>query len=91
MKVKFFATIRNYTGCRQAEVPVCKDMYTLLHTLSETYGDAFRNHVLSPDGEAPGAEIILMVDGRHIEHLQGLKTPLNENSAVAIFPVVAGG
>ena len=49
MKVKFFATIRNYTGCRQADVPVCKDMYTLLHTLSETYGDAFRNHVLSPD------------------------------------------
>ena len=35
MKVKFFATIRNYTGCRQADVPVCKDMYTLLHTLSE--------------------------------------------------------
>ncbi|MEG0379171.1 MAG: MoaD family protein [Eubacterium sp.] len=91
MLVKFFATIRNYTGCRSVEVSACKDMYTLLHQLSVTYGSAFRNHVLSPDGEQPGDEIILMVNGRHIEHLEGLKTTLADEDTIAVFPVVAGG
>ncbi|MEG2897259.1 MAG: molybdopterin synthase sulfur carrier subunit, partial [Eubacterium sp.] len=63
MRVKFFATIRNYTGCRSVDFACGNDMYTLLHQLSDVYGEAFRHHVLSPDGEQPGDEIILMVNG----------------------------
>jgi len=32
-----------------------------------------------------------MVNGRRIEFLQGLDTPLTDRDTVQIFPVVAGG
>ncbi|HWQ30252.1 MAG TPA: MoaD/ThiS family protein [Negativicutes bacterium] len=33
----------------------------------------------------------MLVNGRHIEHLQGLDTSLAENDEISIFPKVAGG
>ncbi|HCA40738.1 MAG TPA: hypothetical protein DEP01_04035 [Aminobacterium sp.] len=34
---------------------------------------------------------IIMVNGKHIVHLQGLDTPLNDSDTVNIFPPVGGG
>ncbi|MEG2419744.1 MAG: MoaD/ThiS family protein [Eubacterium sp.] len=46
---------------------------------------------LAPGGETLGDEIIILVNGRHVEHLNGIHTPLVPSDTVAIFPVVAGG
>ncbi len=35
--------------------------------------------------------IILMVNGRAIQHLEGLETPLKEGDTLSVFPTVAGG
>ena len=52
---------------------------------------AFRNLLLNEDGTDKGDDVIIMVNGRHIEHLDGMATPLSEDDYVAIAPVVAGG
>lgn len=91
MQVKYFAYIRDFTGCRSREEQYCTTVYELVHMLSDRYGARFRAKALSEDGESLGAEIIILVNGRHVEHLDGIRTALKPTDVVSIFPVVAGG
>lgn len=36
-------------------------------------------------------DAIVLMRGRHIEHLDGVRTPLSEQDYVAVTPLVAGG
>ena len=54
--------------------------------LSETYGDRLREKLLTPDGTELGEEIIILVNGRHVEHLGGIDTKLSPTDVVSIFP-----
>ncbi len=91
MKVRFFATYRDITHVSELEVPAPKSVRGLLLLLSERYGPDLRDKILSPDRSALGRDAIVLVNGRHIFHLDGLDTPLDESSTVAIFPLIAGG
>ncbi|MGH4139758.1 ubiquitin-like small modifier protein 1 [Clostridium sp.] len=89
MKVKFFAYIRDYTKTKEVEISGCNTVLELLNLLSDKYGKnlrqtLFKNSQLSD-------EIIILVNGRHIIHLNGIKTEITENDEISIFPVVAGG
>lgn len=89
MVVKFFAYIRDYTKCKELNIDYEGDIEKLLSRLSDIYGDNFRKKVLT--GNKLSKEIIILVNGRHIFHLDGIKTKLNNDDTVSIFPVVAGG
>lgn len=93
MKVKFFAYIRDkeYAGCKETMVDGCEDLRQLGNKLSEMYGERFRTLYYSPDGTAFGDDIIVLVNGRRAEFLEGLDTRLKEEDTVLLFPVVAGG
>lgn len=91
MVVKFFAYLREYTGCKAAELPYEEDLYHLAHALCARYGDKLKEKMLSADGEDLGEEIIILVNGRHVEHLGRIHTKLLPTDVVSIFPVVAGG
>lgn len=91
MQVKFFAFIREYTGCKEADIPYEEDIYNLTRALCARYGQKLRDRLLSEDGESLNPEIIIMVNGRHVEHLGGIRAPLKPDDSVHIFPVVAGG
>jgi molybdopterin synthase sulfur carrier subunit len=89
MIVRFFAYIRDYTKCKETEMDGCTDIDMLLQRLCERFGGGLRRKVFK--GEALSDEIIILVNGRHISHLDGTKTKLEEKDEVSIFPVVAGG
>lgn len=93
MKIRFFAYIRDkeYAGCKETEVSGCKDLRELGEQLSLRFGDLFRKFYFSPDGKEFGEEIIVLVNGRRAEFLNGMDTVLQENDTVLLFPVVAGG
>lgn len=93
MKVKFFAYIRDkeYAGCKEIERPVCDDLRTLGKELSDAYGEKFRKLFFSPDETKFGDEILVFVNGRRAEFLDGLDTKLSDSDTVLLFPVVAGG
>lgn len=90
MLVKFFATYRQITGCRTCEVPAPANVLTLMHDLAQRW-PAFRSLVLNEDGTGLGDGVIVLVNGRHIEHLDGADTALTEQDYVAVTPLVAGG
>lgn len=89
MKIYFFATIREYTKTKSTDIEHCKTLRDALLKLSDIYGEKFRKKIF--EGENLSKEAIILVNGRHIAHLQGLDTMLNENDEISIFPVVAGG
>lgn len=91
MTVKFFAYLREYTNCKIVDFPYQEDVRKLTQALSETYGSKLREKLLTPDGTDLGEEIIILVNGRHVEHLGGIDTKLLPTDTVSIFPVVAGG
>lgn len=90
MKVKFFATYRKITGTGAIEVSAPENVLALLHLLTQRY-PAFEGVLLNEDGTDKNSETIVMVCGRHIEHLDGVRTPLHEEDYVAVTPLVAGG
>ena len=47
--------------------------------------------MLSSDGTELGKEIIILVNGKNVEHLNGINTKLLSTDVISIFPVVAGG
>ena len=90
MLVKFFATYRQITGCKTCDVPAPGNVLALLGELSGHWPE-FRTLILNEDGTDKGDDVIIMVNGRHIEHLNGVTTKLTEDDYVAITPLVAGG
>ena len=106
MRVRFFAYIRDYTGCAEADLPYCKTAGELARSLCELYGEKLRHKIfpsvipsgtayeVSPDSgvyDKFGPEIIFLINGRHVNHLGGVDAPLAPNDNVDIFPVAVGG
>ena len=88
--MKFFATYRQISGCKTCDIPAPRDVLALMEELSERW-PAFRDLILNEDGTDKGDDVIIMVNGRHIEHLDGMATELTEQDYVAVTPLVAGG
>jgi molybdopterin synthase sulfur carrier subunit len=90
LKVKFFAFIRDVTGCKEADLPDSGDVRALAEALSARFGPALREKLFTKGGELH-PEIIILVNGRHVSHLGGLDAPLTTGDVVSVFPMVAGG
>lgn len=94
MTVKFFAYLRDpeFAGCKEIQCPSPGTVLELGRRLSAQYGARFQGEFFAPGGEeALGERIIVMVNGRRVEFLDGVHTRLVEADTVQIFPVVAGG
>jgi molybdopterin synthase sulfur carrier subunit len=89
MKIKYFAYIRNYAGCKETDFERCQTVEELLSKLCSIYGKGFER-IIFKNNEL-SSEIIILVNGRHISHLNGIKTPLEDSDEISIFPEVAGG
>ena len=93
MRVRFFAYIRNFTGCAEADIPYQETAGALARFLCDTYGDKLREKIF-PSGKTEdqfGPEIIILINGRHVSHLGGVAAVLKPDDKVDVFPVVAGG
>lgn len=93
MRVQFFALLRKDAGTGVAEVsagPATAEVGGLVAALSARFGPAFDRWVLDENRDLR-PDIIVLVNGRNVRFLDGLRTPLKEEDEVAIFPPVAGG
>lgn len=85
VKVKFFATFREATNEKEVEMEA-HDIAELLRKLVDKYDKKFEELIFE------GVENVkILVNGKSIELLNTLKTRLDDNDTVAIFPPVGGG
>jgi len=56
MRVRFFANLRNITGCAEAEIPHEETAGALANSLCEIYGNSLRQKFFPvPGGASPGS------------------------------------
>ena len=93
MTIQFFAYYRDpaYAGCKEMSHPAAPTLRALGEQLCGELGPRFREEFFSSDGQRLGEKVIVMVNGRRVDFLQGLDTPLKDTDTVLVFPVVAGG
>ncbi|MCD5409203.1 MAG: MoaD family protein [Methanocellales archaeon] len=91
VKVKFFATFREATNEKEVEMEA-HDIAELLRKLVDKYGKKFEGHIFENPTELDLQDYVkILVNGKSIELLDTLKTRLDDNDTVAIFPPVGGG
>ncbi len=91
MHWKLFATLAEAAGDRTIELDRDTDetVGDALDTLLDAYPD-LSAEVLNNDGEVAD-HINLLVDGTAVTALDGLDTPIDDDTELALFPPVSGG
>lgn len=89
VKVKFFAYFRALFGGRERDAVLgdgstVGDVLALLCDTAERRGEIFAGDELKP-------HLVVMVNGVHVQSLQGLATPLSSGDNLAVFPIMGGG
>lgn len=90
--VRVFAAIRALLGQSTIELNVAEeDVEGIIRIIASTYQPSFKNVIIdSQTGEVRKGFSILL-NGREISFLGGLKTRLKDGDTVSIFSPVAGG
>lgn len=65
-------------------------METVLKQLSRKYGKDFDDYMFDELGDVQG-HLQILINGKSVSTMQGLKTRLNDADQVAILPPVGGG
>lgn len=91
--VRYFASARKITG-RGSEECAFDDGSTvedLLQKLSKKYGREFEESVYDERSKTAEGSFQFLVDGRNVQTLDGLRTPLHEGCTFSIIPPLRGG
>ncbi len=86
--LKFFANLRDLTGKKELKVEG-KNIREVIENVSETLNIDLMSELF--EDEKPKKGVIVLVNGRNIEHLEGLDTSLEDKDVVSLFPPVGGG
>ena len=89
MTVKYFGDIRPLTGLKEE-----KWRQPELEVRSLLKGVGQRHPALGKrlfEGDQLSSTLIVLVNGRSIDYLNGIDTPLEPDDVVGIFPVEGGG
>ncbi|MEA1994089.1 MAG: MoaD family protein [Euryarchaeota archaeon] len=87
--VRLFAVFREVVGQKEVKIPA-KNVQELIKSLSSKHEKIVPFLTKSTDPFVLEENIIL-VNGRSISFLDGLKTELKDKDVVSIFPPIGGG
>lgn len=89
VKVEVFATLRDRLATSSLDLDSVGTIAEVIDALVEKFGEAFRDVVM--EGGRVREMVKILVNGRDIRELKGMKTELMDGDCVSIFPPVAGG
>ena len=90
--VRFFTTLREIIGKKEEHVEFSKPVSVdaVLKQLSKKHGKDFDDYMFDELGDVRG-HLQILVNGRSVTTMRGLKTQLKDADQVAILPPVGGG
>lgn len=89
--VKFYATIKNVTKTSEAFVEMEKGTIgDIMNILADKYGKDFREIVLDKNGGI-SKNIKMLLNGKYIDYIDGLNSPVGDGDAIYLFPAIGGG
>ena len=92
MIVKYFATFRDHTRCKEEHFAVgsMTALQLLLH-IGEKYGAALADQLVSEDKSNIHPDVIFLINGRNIDFIDGKNSTVKETDLISLFPRIAGG
>ena len=92
IRVQAYAALGEIIGSTKVDVETsAQTVGDLIDVLTVTYGAAFQAHVIDAQTKTLRRSYRILVNGRNIETLTRLQTPLQDGDIVYFFPPVAGG
>lgn len=92
MRIKYFAYYRQDTGRKSEELDLAPlTVLELLRYLGDRYGRRLSERILYDGGADINRQVIVLLNGRNIDFLQGKETIVAEDDEVLLFPRIAGG
>jgi len=95
VKIRFFTSLREIVNKREETINFesCKKVTVdlVLRTLSQKYGNSFKDYVYNSKTNQPKGFLQFLVNGNSISSLTGLETELKNCDVLAILPPVGGG
>lgn len=89
MTVKYFGDIRPLTGIKEEELHRPEpEVRSLLKALGKRH-PALADRLF--EGDQVSSTLIVLVNGRSVDYLNGADTPLQPDDIVDVFPVEGGG
>jgi molybdopterin synthase sulfur carrier subunit len=89
--IRLLASLRDKVGAKTLEVPVegAQTVREIIGAIAEI-SPALAAEIVNEGGELTG-RVQILVNGRHIQWLQGLDTPVSEADELVLVPPLAGG
>ncbi len=84
-----FARVKQIIGVKQKEMEA-NTIQSLLYKLILEHGDSLREEIFDDSGKLR-KHYRVVVNGRHINLLDGFNTKLKDEDTVVIMPAMAGG
>jgi molybdopterin converting factor small subunit len=85
MKIIFYESVQNYSGCDGLEIEHAETLNRLIDKLGDRLGVHFKEYLL---GEGT---CFFLINGKSIMRTGGLNTPLNPDDKIEVLPVVEAG
>jgi MoaD family protein len=93
VKVHYISLVKSYTNKSQEEITL-NDKATLaklLDRIAETYGKQFSTEIYDPAKREVKPTFVVMVNGIHMDQLNGVNTMLKDGDSVILMTLMTGG
>ena len=93
VNVKFLGSLHSLSGKSQLciELKDTVDVKTVLHQIVETFSADFRRSLIDPELDDPRPNALILVNGKEIGALEGLRTLVNDGDEIVLISVSHGG
>ena len=93
VEVKFLGVFRQFSGRKRISVKLEKlaTVGKAIEKLTEAFSSEFRRMLVDPELEDPRPNALVLVNGKEISVLQGLKTEVEDGDEIILVPVSHGG
>jgi len=93
VKVHYISLVKSYTNTSQDEFTLPNDtvLSELLDKIANDYGKPFTQEVYDPVKKEMKTSFVAMVNGTHMDQLQGVNTPLKDRDSVILMSLITGG
>ena len=93
VKVHYISLVKSYTNTSQDEftLPNGTVLSELLDKIAQDYGKQFMQEVYDPTKKEMKPSFVAMVNGTHMDQLQGVNTPLKDRDSVILMSLMTGG
>ena len=88
--VKLFASLKDVFGQRQIGAQL-EGRHDAVQVLGSICACREQEQALFDSGRVLRGDLVVLVNGRHLQHLGGAQTVLNSGDVISLFPPIYGG